>query len=150
MNGLVGFRQYRRNNFTRNMIISMIVKKYIGKPYDKDSYNCWHFLKDFYGELEHELFDIHLKSLDKDWAYKGVNYFLDNVAHDWVKIRAPQEYDAVLFKNYKGIAFHAGVMIDEPRFIHCAENVGVIISRIDDNAWHKRIEGFYRLKDRDI
>ncbi len=103
MNGSVAFRQYRQNNFTHNMIISVLVKKYIGKAYDKDSYNCWHFLKEFYGELEHELFDIHLKALDKDWAYKGVNYFLDNVAHDWVKINTPKEYDAVLFKNYKGI-----------------------------------------------
>lgn len=146
MNGSADSRRFRQNSFTREAAMEALIKKYIGRAYDKDTYNCWHFIKEFYSDFGYELFDIHLKTLDKDWAYRGVNYFLDNLAHDWTRINEPKEYDAVLFKNYKNVAFHAGVIIDAHKFIHCAQGAGVIISRLDEKAWQRRIEGFYTLQ----
>jgi len=39
---------------------------------------------------------------------------------------------------------HIGVYIGEGKFIHILENHGVIVSRINDRFFSKKIRGFYR------
>lgn len=76
---------------------------------------------------------------------KGKDYFKEHYARDWERVDEPRPLDGILFLNSRGIANHAGVVLSNRRFIHCPR-VGVIVSRLDDQAWKQRIEGFYRLK----
>lgn len=68
----------------------------------------------------------------------------------WQKIDEPIEGCAVTmaidsFKPDK--IQHLGVYIGEGKFIHILEEPGVIISRIDDRYWRRKIKGFYKWLD---
>jgi len=110
-----------------------------------DGLDCWGFLKFAYADLGYHLFDVEDLEYSRVWGIKGKDYFKDNYAHDWNKVLEPQVFDAILFINSKGVANHAGIILSNRRFIHCCHQ-GVIVSRLDDVSWQKKIEGFYRLK----
>jgi len=93
------------------------------------------------------LFDIEDLEYSKIWGAQGKDYFKEHYFHDWVSVKTPEMLDGVLFVNSRKIANHAGIILSNGRFIHCARP-GVIISRINDPSWQTKIEGFYRLKDR--
>ena len=127
-----------------------MIGKYLGIPYRHrgraiDGLDCWGFLKLAYADLGIRLFDIEDLEYGKVWGSQGKDYFKDNYAHDWVKVNAPQTLDAILFVNSKSVANHAGIVLSNRRFIHCCRQ-GVIVSRLDDVSWDKKIEGFYRLR----
>ena len=107
--------------------------------------DCWGFLKLVYQDLGFKLFDIEDLEYEKVWGLRGKDYFRENYENDWEKSEDPQTLDAVLFLNSRGIANHAGVVFKNRKFIHCPRQ-GVVVSRLDDEAWSKRIEGFYRLR----
>ena len=46
--------------------------------------------------------------------------------------------------HFPGAIQHFGIMVDHRRFIHCVEQAGVIITRLDDHYYSRRIKGFYR------
>ena len=91
------------------------------------------------------MFDVENLEYDKTWACNGKDYFTENYSHDWEKINEPHMLDAVLFLNSQGVAYHAGIVFENRRFIH-ASRAGVIVSRLDDMSWKNKIENFYRLK----
>ena len=91
------------------------------------------------------LFDIEDLEYSKVWGAEGKDYFKAHYFHDWVSVKTPEMLDGVLFVNSRKIANHAGIVLSNRRFIHCARP-GVIISRLNDSSWQARIEGFYRLK----
>ncbi|MCC7202454.1 MAG: C40 family peptidase [Nitrospirae bacterium] len=49
----------------------------------------------------------------------------------WVQIKKPIFAAVIVFANKDGIPDHAGVMIDERRFIHSVRKAGVVIGRLD-------------------
>ncbi len=128
-----------------------LIDKYLGIPYvhggsTLDGLDCWGLLKCVYADLGIRLFDPEC-NYTKTWSKEGQHYFHDHYAVDWLSVSDPQPLDAVLFINNNGIANHAGVVLSSGRFIHCCRS-GVIVSRLGDVSWQRRIEGFYRLKDR--
>jgi len=130
----------------------LIIDKFLGIPYSHrgrtlEGLDCWGFLKMVYADLGFKLFDIEDLEYEKVWGIRGKDYFRENYENDWEKAAEPQPLDAVLFLNSTGIANHAGVVFKNRKFIHCPRQ-GVVVSRLDDEAWSKRIEGFYRLRKR--
>jgi cell wall-associated NlpC family hydrolase len=127
-----------------------IIDKYLGIPYrhrgrTMDGLDCWGFLKLVYADLGFTLFDIEDLQYSKVWGLKGRDYFKENYANDWIRVDDPEPLDGILFVNSRGIANHAGVVLENRRFIHCCRQ-GVIVSRLDDVSWKQKTEGFYRLK----
>ncbi|MBI4970749.1 MAG: C40 family peptidase [Candidatus Omnitrophica bacterium] len=128
----------------------LMVEKYLGIPYRHrgramDGFDCWGFLKLAYADLGVRLFDIEDLEYSKIWGLKGKDYFKDNYSHDWEKVNEPQVLDGILFVNSRGVANHAGIVLGNRRFIHCCRQ-GVMVSRLDDGSWIKKVEGFYRLR----
>jgi cell wall-associated NlpC family hydrolase len=121
--------------------------KYIGWQFKHEGredglVDCWGLiLKVFKNEKDLKLFDIH--GYDKNWSWKGRDLFIENASKNWVEVNSPQTFDVVLINNGKGIANHAGVMINKFKFIH-ATRAGVVLSRVMDFNWRDRIKGFYR------
>lgn len=127
-----------------------IIGKYLGLPYrhrgrSLEGLDCWGFLKLVYADLGVRLFDIEDLEYSKVWGAEGKDYFKAHYFHDWFEAKEAQPLDGVLFVNSRKIANHAGIVLSNRRFIHCARP-GVIISRLNDPSWQERIEGFYRLK----
>ena len=109
--------------------------------------DCWGFLKLVYADLGFKLFDIEDLEYEKNWGLHGRDYLKEHYQNDWQNVETPMVLDGVLFMNSKGIANHAGIVLDEDKFIHCCR-AGVVIGRYKNVEWSKRIEGFYRLKGR--
>jgi cell wall-associated NlpC family hydrolase len=109
--------------------------------------DCWGFLKLVYSDLGFRLFDIEDLEYERVWGLRGRDYFKENYINDWKRVEDSQVLDGVLFLNSRGVANHAGIVFKDRRFIHCPRQ-GVIISRLDENTWRERIEGFYRLRNR--
>lgn len=129
-----------------------IISKYLGVPYkhrgrDLKGLDCYGLIICIYKDLGFKLWDIE-EEYDENWSWKGKNHFIENYHQQWRRIEVPDVFDVVLFSNSKGIANHGGVVLSEGRFIHTCKQ-GTIISRLSDPGWRKRIEGFYRLKERD-
>jgi cell wall-associated NlpC family hydrolase len=128
----------------------LIIDKYLGIPYRHkgramDGLDCWGFLKLVYSDLGFRLFDIEDLEYSRIWGIGNKDYFKDNHANDWEKVNAPEILDGVLFLSSRGIANHAGIVLKNRRFIHCCR-AGVIVSRLDDESWKKKTEGFYTLR----
>lgn len=127
-----------------------IIEKYLGIPYchrgrTMEGLDCWGFLKLVYADLGFALFDVEDLQYSKVWGLKGRDYFKENYSNDWISVDDPEPLDGVLFVNSRGIANHAGVVLQNRRFIHCCRQ-GVIVSRLDEVSWKQKTEGFYRLK----
>lgn len=127
----------------------LIIDKYLGIPYKHrgrttDGLDCWGLLKLVYADLGFRLFDIEDLEYEKAWSLRH-NYFKEHCANDWDRVTFSEVLDAVLFFNSRRAANHAGIILKDRKFIHCCR-AGVIISKLDDEPWKKRIEGYYRLK----
>ena len=53
-------------------------------------------------------------------------------------------FDVVLFMSGNGIANHAGIYLDEYRFLHCTK-AGVVVSKFSVDRWAKNVVGYYRV-----
>lgn len=129
-----------------------IINTFLGIPYkhrgrDLSGLDCWGLIKLVYNKLGYTLWDIE-EEYTQDWSFKGKNHFIENYHKEWDKVISPNIYDVVLFKNGKGIANHGGIMLLNNRFIHSCR-IGTIISRLSNEQWKRRIEGFYRLRIKD-
>jgi len=127
-----------------------IVKKYLGSSFKhqgrsiQDGLDCWGLIKAIYADYGIELFD--LESYEIDWSKKGRNYFLEHYADQWQKVEMPRFMDVVLFKASDTVVNHAGLVLDNARFIH-ASKAGIVVSRLGELQIFKHIAGFYRLKN---
>ncbi len=128
-----------------------IIRKYLGTSFrhggrdPKQGLDCWGFIKCVYKDAGVELFD--LDSYAPDWARRGQNLFLKNYYLQWERVPQPQFMDILLIQT-AGLVNHAGVVLDEERFIHCC-NAGVVISPIAEFVTNNRIAGYYRFKPND-
>lgn len=127
-----------------------IVKKYLGIPYlhkgrTKAGLDCWGLIKLIYSDAGKEVAD--LDDYEANWSRKGQDYFTTLRGQEWEEVEDEQFLDVVLFRASKLVVNHAGVVLDENRFIHCCR-AGVVVSRLGDKQWYLKTEGFYRLKQR--
>ena len=129
-----------------------VIRKYLGIPYKhlgrgpKEGLDCWGLIKCIYADAGIQLSD--LGHYEMDWSKYGKNYFLENYHQEWHRVDGPQFMDVVLFKMTGEIVNHAGLVLNESRFIHCCR-VGVIVSRLGEFNWFKRNAGYYRLRAHD-
>jgi cell wall-associated NlpC family hydrolase len=121
--------------------------KYVGIPYkhlgrDMSGLDCWGVPKMIYSEFGIDLFDM---EYEKDWAKNGKNYFMDNYYDKWEKVDTPKFLDVLLFSNFNGVVYHAGVFLSYGQFIQ-GSMMGVIITRLE-GKWKYTLSGIYRYKD---
>lgn len=127
-----------------------LLNKYLGIKYKhqgrskEEGLDCWGFIKFVYEDLGFSLWDINA-DYDEHWSWKGRNYFLENYAKEWIKVKRPDLFDLVLFHNRRNIPNHIGVLLSNYRFIHCCKQ-GVIVSSVF--SWKDKLFAFYRLKAR--
>jgi len=123
-----------------------IIGKYLGVPYlhrgrDLSGLDCWGLIIMAYADIDIKVID--LERYEKDWALKDGNLFVENYYTAWKPIPANdlKLMDVILFKNFKGIASHAGLYLSADKFIHGSKQ-GVVITRL--SAWKERIDGAFR------
>jgi len=134
------------------MMLSEFIRTLLPIPYKHrgrgyDGADCWGldilFYRDF---LNIKLPDV-TEEYDEDWAFKsGKDYFIENYHKQFIKVSRPQLYDVVLFQNSRGKANHAGIILNNGKFIHMTRG-GVSINRYIEEIFSKRLNGFYRLKN---
>lgn len=107
--------------------------------------DCWGFIKLVYRDLGYDLKDLDVYEIEGH--LKGKDYFSGR-EEEWELTSIPKQYDVVLFLNQHGIAYHAGMITAEGKFIHCAKNTGVAIINFDKVKSIMRVDGYYRLKAR--
>lgn len=64
----------------------------------------------------------------------------------WELVDNPIEPSLLTIKNHPVYVNHVGVYVGDGKFIHSLKKVGVILSKVNDRFWSKRIVGVYRWK----
>jgi len=107
--------------------------------------DCGGFIKLFKKEVQGiDIPDLNT-SYDVNWSYKGENYFVENYYKLFDKVKKPEIYDIVMFRNKQGIVNHGGITLGYGKFIHCCKD-GVLVDNYTRPIWQKRLDGFYRYK----
>lgn len=127
-----------------------VVNKYLGIPFKHkgrtlEGLDCYGLIIRVYDDLGYKILDI--EDYDESWSWRDKNYFTENYYKEWVKVQVPNLYDVIMFKNVQGISKHAGIVLEEGKFIHTSK-AGTVLSRYEQPEWQKRFEGFYHLKER--
>jgi cell wall-associated NlpC family hydrolase len=125
--------------------------KFKNKGRDYSGWDCWAVPYLAYRDI----LGVELPSFIDDYINAGDDKASRRVIHDiilrqkqnWDLVDKPQALDIVLFR-IGDTQTHLGLMIDKSRFIHCEKKINTVIERIDSLKWKKRIEGIYRLKDK--
>jgi len=122
-----------------------ILDKYLGIPYlhkgrDSDGIDCWGLVIAIYKEDNLDIFD--LEDYEKNWHLKGDNHFIENYYSAWQQHSLPVFKDVLLFNSSKGITNHAGVYLDNGKFIH-GSKAGVVVTRLE-GKWQDRLYGVFR------
>lgn len=122
-----------------------LAQKYLGVPYkhrgrDMAGLDCWGLVVLVYKDLGISVLDI--KDYEEGWACKGRNYFLEHHYENWRKVTEPQFLDILLFRNGRGTPYHAGIYLENDRFIQ-GTNTSVVISGLN-GRYRERLEGIYR------
>jgi cell wall-associated NlpC family hydrolase len=131
-----------------NRILKMPFKEH-GRDYSGG--DCWSPVYLAYRDV----LGIELPSFIDDYVNAGDTKASRRVIHDiilsqkrnWESVDKPQALDVVLFR-FGDTETHLGLMVDKSRFIHCEKKINTVIERIDSAKWKNRIEGIYRLKDK--
>jgi cell wall-associated NlpC family hydrolase len=123
------------------MTEKQLIKKYLGKPFT-DAFNCWTLVKEVYADRGYSFCSVDIDTMNHIECRK----LIDTYRKEWDEIESPQPFDLVVFTNANDVPFHCGIMLDDTRFIHCSRRAGVVVSRVYDKGYDKRLEGFYRLR----
>jgi len=129
---------------------SIMMHIYGNVPYkhcgrDLKGLDCYGLIMQIYDNfLNIRLWDID-EEYDENWGFKNGNHFLENYYRQWEKVNIPKFYDVVLFKNKKCVTDHGGIIITGQKFIHACK-AGIVVTRLNDNKWINRVEGYYRFK----
>lgn len=122
--------------------------KYVGIPYklhgrDTDGLDCWGLVRLVYKDEK----NIDLPSLSEEY-YSSDNFkhneeVISNNNENWTLSEEYTTGDVVLFR-INGAESHVGIVIDDNRFLHSKEGVGVTIEKLNSTQWRKRVAGFYK------
>ena len=125
-------------------------EKYLNKKYKfngrgKGGYDCLGLVVDFLADNDVILPDTDGRIIESDWMTKEKNRLPNGLSLycDQVDIKDKQPLDVVVFL-VGGIPRHAGVLIDDYKFIHIFDNSTARISKFD--KWKKRLHSIWRVR----
>ena len=141
---------FNSDNEDLRSVERFIIRKYLGIPYKHkgrslSGIDCYGLIIKIYADFGIELIDLQ-DEYDERWQWKRWAESIEQYYKKWQKVEIPQLLDIVLFKK-NDIVNHGGVVLNNNKFIHCCK-LGVIVSRLDEQMWQRRIEGFYRYGNR--
>lgn len=116
----------------------------IGKPYKEgargpEAYDCWGVVMAIYHRLGWPVKNYPISFAVADGRH--MDRFIDTEQTRWEKHAQPVPGAVVLFRRANGLYCHVGVVIDDKRFIHSEEDVGVCIDTL--NRWDPFVAGYY-------
>jgi len=128
-----------------------LLVKFKDKGRDYSGWDCWGpsrcAYKDILGVELPSFIDDYVNAGDTKASRRIIHDIILSQKHNWGTVDKPQALDVVLFR-FGDTETHLGLMVDKNRFIHCEKIINTVIERIDSAKWKKRIEGIYRLKDK--
>lgn len=134
-------------------IIKALPVKFKDKGRDYSAWDCWAIPYRAYKDI----LGIELPSFTDDYVDAGntkasrrvINDIILSQKLNWAKVIDPKPLDVVLFR-FGDTQTHLGLVIDKDRFIHCERKINTVIERLSSLKWERRIEGIYRLKDKNV
>lgn len=128
----------------------MDLEKYLGKEYKfngrgKEGYDCLGLVVDVLADNNINLPDTDGSIIESDWIVKDKNRLPNGLSLycDQVDIKNKQPLDVVVFL-VGGIPRHAGVLINDYKFIHIFDNSKARISKF--SKWEKRLHSIWRVR----
>ena len=123
--------------------LNEVISKYVGSTFEHGVMDCYQFLRLWYKEFG---FDVPNYQYTEKWYEENNNYFVEEYHKLWeqVNLNEIKPHDAILFKVRSSVPNHVGIYIGLGKFIHCAENAGVVVTRLD--KWKILFHSLYRLK----
>lgn len=123
----------------------------VGKPYAEggrgpNSYDCWGVVMYIYRKHGLNLYNYPVSFANMD--ARQMSDYINEKKKYWVNVGRPQLLAVVLFNDFKGNAAHVGVCLDNEKFIHAEEGVGVCIDRIE--KWKPFVQGYYMPTDQAV
>jgi len=132
-------------------ILKALCVKFKDKGRDYLGWDCYGLLVKVYQDVLYielpSFKDNYVDAGDTKASRRVINDLVVHQKRNWLKIKDPQVFDVVLFR-FGEAQTHVGLVIDKDRFLHCEKKINMVIERLDCMKWKKRIEGFYRLKDK--
>ena len=125
-----------------------IRRKYLGRGYDLQKFNCGSLITAVYRDLGMEV-NIDACQMNKNSIGMLRHSFIEHYHKQWEKINEPELFDVVLFENSHGILYHGGIMLKDSKVLHCCRKVGVVVTRLKDITIRMKLNGFYRFKNND-
>jgi cell wall-associated NlpC family hydrolase len=129
-----------------------LLVKFKDKGRDYSGWDCWgpslRAYKDILGIELPSFVDDYVNAGDTKASRRVIHDIILSQKHNWIPADKPQALDVVIFR-FGDTETHLGLMVDKNRFIHCEKKINTVIERIDSAKWKKRVEGIYRLKDKD-
>lgn len=122
------------------------IYKYIGIPFKhlgrnpEEGLDCYGVLINVYKELGITLYDYEYQ---EEWGKNqdnNKNFFIENYYKEWKKTDKKTFPNVVLLINNLHKVDHAGVIIDEFKFIH-GSKIGVIVSKFSE--YNDKIYGYF-------
>ena len=112
--------------------------------------DCWRLVEEMYKRNDQTVpsFD----EIGSDETSKISLQFMNGTSEaeagvgPWAKLDEPEAPCLVVIKNHIIYTAHCGVYIGNGMFIHSLSDAGVIISRISEARWKRKIKGYYRLR----
>jgi cell wall-associated NlpC family hydrolase len=95
---------------------------YVGRPYDRQTFNCWTLIRDVYRDHVHlELSDIQTQN-DAATAREMVRN-----AKLWTEIETPAEFDVVLMRHRDhAVPTHVGIATGRGSVLHTEPVTGTV------------------------
>ena len=109
-----------------------------------EGFDCWGLVMHVHKEQTGET----LPDFTYDLASAVSNslYFAEQtIGPTWEETQP--EFGVVAVFRIGGVIRHAGYMLDDVHFIHVLSETRVVVERIDDIMWKKRVAGFWRYVD---
>lgn len=119
----------------------------IGKPFKArgrgpDAFDCWGLAMEVYRRRGIELPEY---AYGDDLAITVLDGLIRANKRLIAELDRPEPYCLVGFSIIPGYETHIGTILEDcRRFIHARRRHRVVISRLNDIVWRRRVRGFYR------
>jgi len=126
----------------------MEIKKYLNSNYQfngrgKEGYDCLGLVVDFLADNNIILPDTDGKIIPPDWMKENPNRLPEGLSLYCDRVNNKKPFDILVFE-VGGIPRHAGVLIDNYRFIHIFDNSKARVSKF--SKWEKRLHSIWRVR----